>query len=99
MVKFILSILIKSVIVFVCFVTDIITLGYMIATIPFNSPRWWRVAVGKDQTGNAALGGSEDETLSSRAGRAAERGERWGCVLCKILDYVNKDHCKKSIGV
>lgn len=65
----------------------------------FNSPRWLKIAIAKDQAGNAAIGGNEDETLSSRAGRAMLRGEKWGCILCKLLDYVQKDHCKKSIGV
>lgn len=65
----------------------------------FTSPRrFWNVIVAQDQALNAANGGSEDETISSRAGRAAARGDRWGCVLCKALDFLQKDHCKKSIG-
>lgn len=63
-----------------------------------HSKRWWRVAIGKDQAFNASIGGSEDETLSSRAARAEADGKRWGCVLCKFLGYIDKDHCKKSLG-
>ena len=58
-----------------------------------------RIAVGFDQLANVALNGSEDETISSRAWRAQSEGKRWGCVLCRLLDKVEKDHCAKSRGV
>lgn len=64
----------------------------------FSPRRFWRVMLAHDQAANAAFGGSEDETISSRAGRAARRGERWGCVLCKLLDRLDRGHCEKSIG-
>lgn len=64
----------------------------------FSRRRFWRVMLAHDQAANAAFGGSEDETISSRAGRAARRGDRWGCVLCKLLDRVDPGHCEKSIG-
>lgn len=57
-----------------------------------------RIAIGFDQLGNVALNGSEDETISSRADKAREQGKRWGCVLCRLLDWIDKDHCKKSRG-
>lgn len=66
----------------------------------FTSPgRALRIAVGFDQLGNVALNGSEDETISSRAGRARADGKRWGCVLCRLLDRVDKDHCNKVRGI
>lgn len=51
------------------------------------------------------LGGIEGETISSRAGRAVERvragqaesGDEVWCILCKILDVFQKDHCIKNI--
>jgi hypothetical protein len=43
------------------------------------------------------LGGNEDETISSRAAKAKLQGKRWGCVLCKLLDKLDKNHCEKSI--
>ena len=43
------------------------------------------------------LFGDEDETVSSRAGKAARKGKTWGCVLCKVLDWFDPDHCEKSI--
>lgn len=50
-----------------------------------------------DQFGNALFAGDPDKTISSRAGKAARRGRRWGCVLCRVLDVFERDHCEKSI--
>lgn len=59
--------------------------------------RAWRVTVGEDQTYNALAGGSEDETISSRAGKAARQGKHWGCVLCRLLDRLDPGHCERAI--
>ena len=56
-----------------------------------------RVAVALDQLGNALLGGDEDETISSRAAKARLKGKRWGCVLCRFLDWLDPNHCTNSI--
>lgn len=61
--------------------------------------RAWRLALAKDQLANAALNGSEDETISSRAARARDAGRRWGCVLCRWLDALDPGHCDKSRGI
>lgn len=65
-----------------------------------GSDRAWPVAVANDQTLNAALvgrSGSEDETISSRAGKAAQSGRRWGCILCRVLDWFDPGHCARNI--
>lgn len=62
-----------------------------------NPARAWRIAIGYDQLFNVAANGDEDETLSSRAGKAKRRGERWGCVLCRLLDKIDPGHCDRSI--
>ena len=56
-----------------------------------------RIAVAIDQLFNALSNGSEDETISSRAYKAALKGKRWGCVLCRFLDWLHKDHCRNSV--
>ena len=67
-----------------------------------RSETMMRVAIAFDQVGNAMMGGSEDETVSSRLGRKIEdedcRACRW---FCKVLSFVfrEKFHCKNSIGV
>lgn len=62
-----------------------------------NGRRAWTLAVAYDQLANAAFGGSEDETISSRAGRARRQGKRWACVLCRLLDALDPGHCERSI--
>jgi hypothetical protein len=56
-----------------------------------------RVAVAIDQLFNALLDGDEDETISSRAAKARLKGKRWGCVLCRFLDWLDPNHCTNSI--
>lgn len=79
-------------------VAALVSLCLGLLYLMFSPRRFWRVMLAHDQAANAAFGGSEDETISSRAGRAARRGDRWGCVLCKLLDRVDPGHCEKSIG-
>lgn len=64
-----------------------------------GSDRAWPVAVANDQALNAAMvgrAGSEDETISSRAFKASASGRRWGCILCRLLDKIERDHCRRS---
>lgn len=42
------------------------------------------------------LGGSPYETLSSRIGKRADKGEIWACVLCRFLDRLDTRHCIKT---
>jgi hypothetical protein len=59
--------------------------------------RAWALAVSFDQLANAAANGDPDETISSRAGKARMLGRRWGCVLCKVLDALDPQHCDRFI--
>jgi len=56
-----------------------------------------RVLLGVDQFLNAATGGDEDETISSRAGKARCQGRWWGRALCWGLDKIDPGHCANSI--
>jgi hypothetical protein len=56
-----------------------------------------RVFVGLDVFVNALIGGHPKETISSRAAKDRNRGRFLGCVLCKILDWIDKDHCDKAL--
>ncbi|HJQ13076.1 MAG TPA: hypothetical protein VJ840_18735 [Gemmatimonadaceae bacterium] len=56
-------------------------------------------AIWLDEGLNTALGGDPGETLSSRAGKAARRGRAWGCILCKVLGWINTNHCEKAINL
>lgn len=54
------------------------------------------VLIGLDQFANTLIGGAPDETISSRAARSRERGERWGRWLCAGLDWLDPGHCKDA---
>jgi len=57
----------------------------------------WNLLISIDQLGNTLLGGDPDETISSRMGKRARKGDRLGICVCKVLDVFEKDHCEKSI--
>lgn len=46
---------------------------------------------------NAILGGAPTETLSFRAAKARDSKIRWGCILCRVLDSVDRNHCDKAL--
>lgn len=62
-----------------------------------------RVLVAFDQCWNAIFNGSEDETISSRVGKTAECGSRFGIALEALIDlpfavfFGQRDHCRASI--
>lgn len=55
-----------------------------------------------DQAGNTLAGGSPNETISERAAKARSEGKEWGCMLCRLLGWINPGHCdgalKATIG-
>ena len=81
-----------------CLVASFVSAIWMLLAIAVGSDRAWSLAVSHDQLANTAFGGDEDETISSRAGKANRKGKRWACVLCKLLDKIDPNHCEKSIG-
>lgn len=83
----------------VCVVAGALASIQMLWSILVNSPKAWRLAKAFDRVANAATGGQDTETISSRAHRAVTEKRRWGCILCRFLDHFEKDHCKKSSGV
>jgi hypothetical protein len=56
-----------------------------------------RQLIALDQAVNTLLDGEPDETLSSRLGRAEQKGSRFATEACEVLDVVEKDHCATSI--
>lgn len=59
---------------------------------------FWNFLIAIDQLLNTMLGGDPDETISSRAGKYAAVQRGWiPCVLCKLLDRIDPNHCAKSI--
>jgi len=56
------------------------------------------LAIAVDRAANSALHGNHNETISSRANRAKVNGRKWGCVLCKFLDWFKRGHCEDAAG-
>lgn len=71
---------------------------WLLIAILRGSPRAWRIILAYDRLGNAASGGDDRETISSRANRGAAEGNRGWCLLCRLLDLLQKEHCRKSAG-
>ncbi|WP_157407086.1 hypothetical protein [Janthinobacterium sp. CG3] len=82
-----------------CLISGAVASVWMLAAIVAGSRRGWRLAKAFDRLANAATGGADTETISSRANRARSEGRRWGCVLCRLLDRIDKNHCRKSSGI
>lgn len=74
------------------------TLVRMLWCVLANPDRAIYIAIALDRAGNAAVNGDHGETISSRANRARSEGWMWGCVLCRILDWIKPDHCRDSAG-
>lgn len=82
-----------------CQIAHLIASLWMLAAILVGSPRAWRIIVAYDRVGNAATGGVDTETISSRANRGRGEGRRTWCLLCRLLDKLDTDHCKRSAGI
>lgn len=54
-----------------------------------------RVLKSLDQFANVLLGGDVGETISQRAARLRDKGVVIGCVLCRLLDLFDRNHCDK----
>lgn len=63
-----------------------------------NQQKALAIAVAIDRAANTASNGDNRETVSSRANRARTEGSRWGCILCKLLDTLQANHCRDSAG-
>ena len=70
---------------------------WMIIAALAGSKRGWQIAVGFDQLFNVATGGCEDETISSRAYKAALRGDQWGIVVNGFLEKLDPGHGAKYV--
>lgn len=81
-----------------CWVGGFVALVRMLYCVCTNPHKAWMIAIAFDRLMNAAANGDPDETISSRADRAQKEGRTWGCVLCRILDWIDPGHCEDSAG-
>ncbi|MEB0133769.1 hypothetical protein QN362_00320 [Actimicrobium sp. CCC2.4] len=81
-----------------CQFAHLVASAWALVAIVTGSPRALRIIIAYDRVGNAATGGLDTETISSRANRGTIEGRRGWCILCRLLDRLDPDHCKKSAG-
>jgi hypothetical protein len=81
-----------------CQFSHLVASIWALVAIVTGSPRALRIIIAYDRVVNAATGGLDTETISSRANRGMNKGNRGWCILCRLLDGIDKDHCKKSAG-
>lgn len=76
-----------------CLAAAIVSLVWQLVAIVGSPRRAMRIAVGFDQTANAAFGGDEDETISSRAWRLRD-DVRWSAAR-RLIDvaFGDEHHC------
>lgn len=80
----------------VCLATILFVMPVLLWDAITGSPRYLRILVGLDCATSATFGGDGHTTISRRAYLAEKAGKRWGCVLCKILDRIQENHCENS---
>lgn len=81
-----------------CLVAALMSIVRMGVCILTNPAKAFQIAVSIDRSFNAAANGNGRETLSSRLNRNRLEGSRVACVVCALLDMLEKDHCAKSAG-
>lgn len=76
-----------------CLAAAIVSLAWQFVAIVSSPRRAMRIAIGFDQTANAAFGGDEDETISSRAWRLRD-DVRWSAAR-RLIDvaFGDEHHC------
>lgn len=81
-----------------CILAALVMVLWLPIAIVVGSQRSIRILIASDRLANAVFGGSDKETISSRAYRGTLEGSRGWCLLCRLLDYIEKDHCRISDG-
>lgn len=71
----------------------------MLWAVLANPVKAFEQAKAFDLAGNVLLNGKLGEYISTRAYHAMKAGRRWGCVLCRLLDRIDPNHCEKSAKI
>jgi len=81
------------------FSANVLAVAWLVPSILFapNGSRAWKIIVAYDMLANASTGGDDGETVSARAYKASLNGNKYGCLLCKLLDRLQPNHCENSI--
>lgn len=63
-----------------------------------NHKSAWQILKAYDILGNFYLNDYSGMTISERSAEAREDKKKWGCKVCKFLDFFDKKHCDKSLN-
>lgn len=82
-----------------CIILALISIVWMLFAIIGDSKRAMEIAIGIDQSANAAFGGDNDMSISARCWKNKEDFKY--SILVKIIDFIfamagDMDHCKTS---
>lgn len=67
-----------------------------VGAITTNPEKGWNISKAFDRVGNVLLNGDWREMISTRAGRSMKEGRTWACVLCRLLNKLDPNHCEES---
>jgi hypothetical protein len=62
-------------------------------SIGTNPAKAWQIAYMLDEMANVGANGKPNTTISARAARAHNAGKEWGCLLCRMLNWFQANHC------
>lgn len=65
--------------------------------MPETDSRVRRALYNLDRVIASLFGAPPQETISSQAGRARDRGRWWGRMLCRGLDWLDPCHCADAV--
>lgn len=75
-------------------VTPVLLIAQLIHSLVGSRGRAYTMAVALDEVGNAMLGGSHNETISTRVGNALLLSKPWAKPAAKFIDTLfGKGHC------
>ena len=84
---------------FIGILANVIAIPWLIVSIlisPYGD-RAWIIIKAYDTLANATTGGKLGETISARAYQESLKGNKYGCWLCKVLDWLQPNHCENTI--
>ena len=62
-----------------------------------NPDKGWSIARMVDESANVDANGRVNETISARAAKARNAHKHWGCILCRVLGWIQPGHCDKAL--
>lgn len=62
-----------------------------------NPGKALNIALMIDETCNVDANGRVDETISARAAKARNTHKHWGCILCRVVGWIQPEHCDKAL--